>query len=97
LTNTRTLTFDSLDDMIQVDISSQVEDKDIPTEEISRAQLIDLVKNMLAIDQLERFTPDKALGHPFLTQRAWTIIAIDNQQQQHQTMLNICIVLLSRD
>jgi len=44
-----------------------VEDCDIDKETICRGALIDLVKEMLALDQVDRITPNDAATHAFIT------------------------------
>ncbi|KAM7006867.1 homeodomain-interacting protein kinase 1 isoform 4-T4 [Tautogolabrus adspersus] len=59
--------FNCLDDMMQVNLSSNLEGTDMLAEKADRREFIDLLKRMLRLDADKRITPTKTLGHPFVT------------------------------
>ncbi|XP_053313514.1 homeodomain-interacting protein kinase 1 isoform X2 [Spea bombifrons] len=59
--------FNCLDDMAQVNISTDLEGTDMLAEKADRREFIDLLKKMLTIDADKRITPLKTLNHPFVT------------------------------
>ncbi|XP_063303691.1 homeodomain-interacting protein kinase 2 isoform X1 [Pelobates fuscus] len=59
--------FNCLDDMAQVNMTSDLEGSDLLVEKADRREFIDLLKKMLTIDADKRITPIEALGHPFVT------------------------------
>ncbi|CAH2220222.1 homeodomain-interacting kinase 1 isoform X1 [Pelobates cultripes] len=59
--------FNCLDDMAQVNISTDLEGTDMLTEKADRREYIDLLKKMLTIDADKRITPLKTLNHTFTT------------------------------
>uniref|UniRef100_A0A8C5M277 non-specific serine/threonine protein kinase n=1 Tax=Leptobrachium leishanense TaxID=445787 RepID=A0A8C5M277_9ANUR len=59
--------FNCLDDMAQVNMSTDLEGTDMLTEKADRRAYIDLLKKMLTIDADKRITPLKTLNHAFTT------------------------------
>ncbi|XP_040279848.1 homeodomain-interacting protein kinase 1 isoform X3 [Bufo bufo] len=59
--------FNCLDDMAQVNMSTDLEGTDMLAEKADRREYIDLLKKMLTIDADKRITPMKTLHHPFVT------------------------------
>ncbi|XP_032843160.2 homeodomain-interacting protein kinase 1 isoform X1 [Tyto alba] len=59
--------FNCLDDMAQVNMSTDLEGTDMLAEKADRREYIDLLKKMLTIDADKRVTPLKTLNHPFVT------------------------------
>ncbi|XP_075709946.1 homeodomain-interacting protein kinase 1 isoform X6 [Rhinoderma darwinii] len=59
--------FNCLDDMAQVNMSTDLEGTDMLAEKADRREYIDLLKKMLTIDADKRITPMKTLTHPFVT------------------------------
>ncbi|XP_040193391.1 homeodomain-interacting protein kinase 1 isoform X7 [Rana temporaria] len=59
--------FNCLDDMAQVNMSTDLEGTDMLAEKADRREYIDLLKKMLTIDADKRITPMKTLNHPFVT------------------------------
>ncbi|KAJ8360611.1 hypothetical protein SKAU_G00171360 [Synaphobranchus kaupii] len=59
--------FNCLDDMMQVNMSTNLEGTDMLAEKADRREFIDLLKKMLTLDADKRITPMKTLGHPFVT------------------------------
>ncbi|XP_073443173.1 homeodomain-interacting protein kinase 1 isoform X2 [Dendrobates tinctorius] len=59
--------FNCLDDMAQVNMSTDLEGTDMLAEKADRREYIDLLKKMLTIDADKRITPTKTLHHPFVT------------------------------
>ncbi|XP_072282170.1 homeodomain-interacting protein kinase 1 isoform X6 [Pyxicephalus adspersus] len=59
--------FNCLDDMAQVNMSTDLEGTDMLAEKADRREYIDLLKKMLTIDADKRITPIKTLNHPFAT------------------------------
>ncbi|KAM9320835.1 homeodomain-interacting protein kinase 1 isoform 2-T2 [Gastrophryne carolinensis] len=59
--------FNCLDDMAQVNMSTDLEGTDMLAEKADRREYIDLLKKMLTIDADKRITPVKTLNHPFVT------------------------------
>ncbi|KAM3935150.1 homeodomain-interacting protein kinase 1 isoform 4-T4 [Leptodactylus fuscus] len=59
--------FNCLDDMAQVNMSTDLEGTDMLAEKADRREYIDLLKKMLTIDADKRITPTKTLNHPFVT------------------------------
>ncbi|KAJ6651227.1 hypothetical protein lerEdw1_021176, partial [Lerista edwardsae] len=59
--------FNCLDDMAQVNMSTDLEGTDMLAEKADRREYIDLLKKMLTIDADKRITPLKTLNHPFVT------------------------------
>ncbi|XP_066559578.1 homeodomain-interacting protein kinase 1 isoform X4 [Amia ocellicauda] len=59
--------FNCLDDMMQVNMSTDLEGTDMLAEKADRREFIDLLKKMLTLDADKRITPLKTLGHPFVT------------------------------
>ncbi|XP_074158269.1 homeodomain-interacting protein kinase 1-like [Sminthopsis crassicaudata] len=65
--DTRKYIFNCLDDMAQVNMSTDLEGTDMWAETADRREFIDLLKKMLTIDADKRATPWKTLNHPFVT------------------------------
>ncbi|KAI1230938.1 hypothetical protein IHE44_0008373 [Lamprotornis superbus] len=59
--------FNCLDDMAQVNMSTDLEGTDMLAEKADRREYIDLLKKMLTIDADKRITPLKTLNHSFVT------------------------------
>ncbi|CAM9966485.1 unnamed protein product [Bubo scandiacus] len=59
--------FNCLDDMAQVNLTTDLEGSDMLVEKADRRQFIDLLKKMLTIDADKRITPIETLNHPFVT------------------------------
>ncbi|KAI1890702.1 hypothetical protein AGOR_G00156360 [Albula goreensis] len=59
--------FNCLDDMMQVNMATNLEGTDMLAEKADRREFIDLLKKMLTLDADKRITPMKTLGHPFVT------------------------------
>ncbi|XP_041441130.1 homeodomain interacting protein kinase 2 L homeolog isoform X1 [Xenopus laevis] len=59
--------FNCLDDMAQVNMTSDLEGSDLLVEKADRREFIDLLKKMLTIDADKRITPIETLNHPFVT------------------------------
>ncbi|XP_030077715.1 homeodomain-interacting protein kinase 1 isoform X5 [Microcaecilia unicolor] len=59
--------FNCLDDMAQVNMSTDLEGTDMLAEKADRREYIDLLKKMLTIDVDKRVTPLKTLNHAFVT------------------------------
>ncbi|XP_036386579.1 homeodomain-interacting protein kinase 1-like isoform X2 [Megalops cyprinoides] len=59
--------FNCLDDMMQVNMSTNLEGTDMLAEKADRREFIDLLKKMLTLDADKRITPMKTLSHPFVT------------------------------
>ncbi|XP_045717664.1 homeodomain-interacting protein kinase 1 isoform X4 [Phyllostomus hastatus] len=58
--------FNCLDDMAQVNMSTDLEGTDMLAEKADRREYIDLLKKMLTIDADKRVTPLKTLNHQFV-------------------------------
>lgn len=59
--------FNCLDDMAQVNVSSELEGGELLAEKADRKEFIDLLKRMLTLDQDKRISPGEALNHNFIT------------------------------
>ncbi|XP_061577400.1 homeodomain-interacting protein kinase 2 isoform X4 [Cololabis saira] len=59
--------FNCLDDMAQVNMTSDLEGSDMLAEKADRREFIDLLTKMLTIDADKRITPLETLNHPFVT------------------------------
>ncbi|XP_003220948.2 homeodomain-interacting protein kinase 2 isoform X3 [Anolis sagrei] len=59
--------FNCLDDMAQVNMTTDLEGSDMLVEKADRREFIDLLKKMLTIDTDKRITPIETLNHPFVT------------------------------
>ncbi|XP_031139216.1 homeodomain-interacting protein kinase 2 isoform X2 [Sander lucioperca] len=59
--------FNCLDDMAQVNMTSDLEGSDMLAEKADRREFIDLLTKMLTIDADKRITPIETLNHPFVT------------------------------
>uniref|UniRef100_A0A8C9QUU5 non-specific serine/threonine protein kinase n=1 Tax=Spermophilus dauricus TaxID=99837 RepID=A0A8C9QUU5_SPEDA len=59
--------FNCLDDMAQVNMTTELEGSDMLVEKADRREFIDLLKKMLTIDADKRITPIETLNHPFVT------------------------------
>ncbi|XP_027017307.1 homeodomain-interacting protein kinase 2 isoform X2 [Tachysurus fulvidraco] len=59
--------FNCLDDMAQVNVSTELEGSDMLAEKADRREFIDLLTKMLTIDADKRITPIETLNHPFVT------------------------------
>ncbi|XP_028602712.2 homeodomain-interacting protein kinase 2 isoform X2 [Podarcis muralis] len=59
--------FNCLDDMAQVNMTTDLEGSDMLVEKADRREFIDLLKKMLTIDADKRITPIETLNHPFVT------------------------------
>ncbi|XP_060931850.1 homeodomain-interacting protein kinase 2 isoform X2 [Limanda limanda] len=59
--------FNCLDDMAQVNMSSDLEGTEMLAEKADRREFIDLLTKMLTIDADKRITPIETLNHPFVT------------------------------
>uniref|UniRef100_A0A8C2ZMX6 non-specific serine/threonine protein kinase n=1 Tax=Cyclopterus lumpus TaxID=8103 RepID=A0A8C2ZMX6_CYCLU len=59
--------FNCLDDMAQVNMSSDLEGSEMLAEKADRREFIDLLTKMLTIDADKRITPIETLNHPFVT------------------------------
>ncbi|XP_039218315.1 homeodomain-interacting protein kinase 2 isoform X2 [Crotalus tigris] len=58
--------FNCLDDMAQVNMTTDLEGSDMLVEKADRREFIDLLKKMLTIDADKRITPIETLNHPFV-------------------------------
>ncbi|XP_043944111.1 homeodomain-interacting protein kinase 2 [Protopterus annectens] len=63
----RKYVFNCLDDMAQVNMTTELEGSDMLVEKADRREFIDLLKKMLTIDADKRITPIETLNHPFVT------------------------------
>ncbi|XP_041110307.1 homeodomain-interacting protein kinase 2-like isoform X1 [Polyodon spathula] len=59
--------FNCLDDMAQVNMTTDLAGSDMLAEKADRREFIDLLKKMLTIDADKRITPIETLNHPFVT------------------------------
>uniref|UniRef100_A0A8B9KRC4 non-specific serine/threonine protein kinase n=1 Tax=Astyanax mexicanus TaxID=7994 RepID=A0A8B9KRC4_ASTMX len=59
--------FNCLDDMAQVNVTTDLEGSDMLAEKADRREFIDLLTKMLTIDADKRITPIETLNHPFVT------------------------------
>ncbi|XP_076848468.1 homeodomain-interacting protein kinase 2 isoform X2 [Brachyhypopomus gauderio] len=59
--------FNCLDDMAQVNVTTELEGSDVLAEKADRREFIDLLTKMLTIDADKRTTPIETLNHPFVT------------------------------
>uniref|UniRef100_A0A8C9UB29 non-specific serine/threonine protein kinase n=1 Tax=Scleropages formosus TaxID=113540 RepID=A0A8C9UB29_SCLFO len=59
--------FNCLDDMAQVNMTTDLEGSDMLAEKADRREFIDLLMKMLTIDADKRITPIETLNHPFVT------------------------------
>ncbi|CAG0879922.1 unnamed protein product [Cyprideis torosa] len=59
--------FNSLDDIGQVNVPTDLDGADFLAEKADRLEFIDLLKRMLTMDQDRRITPREGLAHPFVT------------------------------
>uniref|UniRef100_A0AAY4DPA3 non-specific serine/threonine protein kinase n=1 Tax=Denticeps clupeoides TaxID=299321 RepID=A0AAY4DPA3_9TELE len=59
--------FNCLDDMAQVNMTTDLEGSDMLAEKADRREFIDLLTKMLTIDADKRITPIETLSHPFVT------------------------------
>uniref|UniRef100_A0A8C2I8Y4 non-specific serine/threonine protein kinase n=1 Tax=Cyprinus carpio TaxID=7962 RepID=A0A8C2I8Y4_CYPCA len=59
--------FNCLDDMAQVNMTTDLEGSDMLAEKADRREFIDLLTKMLTIDADKRITPIETLNHPFVT------------------------------
>nr|XP_057944213.1 homeodomain-interacting protein kinase 2 isoform X2 [Doryrhamphus excisus] len=59
--------FNCLDDMAQVNMTSDLEGSDLLAEKSDRREFIDLLTKMLTIDADKRITPIETLNHSFVT------------------------------
>ncbi|XP_051579876.1 homeodomain-interacting protein kinase 2 isoform X4 [Myxocyprinus asiaticus] len=59
--------FNCLDDMAQVNMTTDLEGSDMLVEKADRREFIDLLTKMLTIDADKRITPIETLNHPFVT------------------------------
>lgn len=59
--------FNCLDDMAQVNVSTNLEGGELLAEKADRKEFIDLLKRMLTLDQDKRISPGEALNHNFIT------------------------------
>uniref|UniRef100_A0A4W5R2D0 non-specific serine/threonine protein kinase n=1 Tax=Hucho hucho TaxID=62062 RepID=A0A4W5R2D0_9TELE len=59
--------FNCLDDMAQVNMTTDLEASDMLAEKADRREFIDLLTKMLTIDADKRITPIETLNHPFVT------------------------------
>ncbi|KAJ8391963.1 hypothetical protein AAFF_G00082730 [Aldrovandia affinis] len=59
--------FNCLDDMAQVNMTSDLEGSEMLAEKADRREFIDLLTKMLTIDADKRITPIETLNHPFVT------------------------------
>ncbi|KAG9335206.1 hypothetical protein JZ751_005558 [Albula glossodonta] len=59
--------FNCLDDMAQVNMTTDLEGSDMLAEKADRREFIDLLTKMLTIDSDKRITPIETLNHPFVT------------------------------
>ncbi|XP_038637362.1 homeodomain-interacting protein kinase 2 isoform X8 [Scyliorhinus canicula] len=58
--------FNCLDDMAQVNTTTDLEGSEMLAEKADRREFIDLLKKMLTIDADKRITPIETLSHPFV-------------------------------
>ncbi|XP_078424649.1 homeodomain-interacting protein kinase 2 isoform X4 [Cetorhinus maximus] len=58
--------FNCLDDMAQVNMTTDLEGSEMLAEKADRREFIDLLKKMLTIDADKRITPIETLSHPFV-------------------------------
>lgn len=59
--------FNCLDDITQINMSTQSHGTDALAEMADRREFVDLLKKMLAMDQTRRLTPSQSLNHQFVT------------------------------
>lgn len=82
--------FNCLDDMIQINVPTDLEGSELLAEKIDRKEFIDLLKRMLTLDQDRRITPGEALNHPFITMAHLIEYAPSSKVKQSVTAMEIC-------
>lgn len=82
--------FNCLDDMIQINVPTDLEGSELLAEKIDRKEFIDLLKRMLTLDQDRRITPGEALNHPFITMAHLIEYAHSSKVKQSVTAMEIC-------
>ena len=82
--------FNCLDDMIQINVPTDLEGSELLAEKIDRKEFIDLLKRMLTLDQDRRITPGEALNHPFITMAHLIEYAHSSKVKQSVSAMDIC-------
>lgn len=82
--------FNCLDDMIQINVPTDLEGSELLAEKIDRKEFIDLLKRMLTLDQDRRITPGEALNHPFITMAHLIEYAHSSKVKQSVSAMEIC-------
>jgi homeodomain interacting protein kinase len=82
--------FNCLDDIIQVNVQTDIESSQLSAEKVDRREFIDLLKRMLMIDQENRIQPAQALRHPFVTLSHLVDYAHCNNVKASVQMMEVC-------
>uniref|UniRef100_A0ACB8G3G2 Homeodomain-interacting protein kinase 3 n=1 Tax=Sphaerodactylus townsendi TaxID=933632 RepID=A0ACB8G3G2_9SAUR len=82
--------FNSLDDIVHVNMVMDLEGSDLMAEKADRKEFVSLLKKMLLIDADLRITPADTLNHPFVTMKHLLDFPHSNQVKSCFHIMDIC-------
>ncbi|XP_066494364.1 homeodomain-interacting protein kinase 3 isoform X2 [Tiliqua scincoides] len=82
--------FNSLDDIMHVNMVMDLEGSDLLAEKADRREFVSLLKKMLLIDADLRITPADTLNHPFVTMKHLLDFPHSNQVKSCFHIMDIC-------
>ncbi|XP_053120505.1 homeodomain-interacting protein kinase 3 [Hemicordylus capensis] len=82
--------FNSLDDIVHVNMVMDLEGSDLLAEKADRREFVSLLKKMLLIDADSRITPADTLNHPFVTMKHLLDFPHSNQVKSCFHIMDIC-------
>ncbi|KAJ7344504.1 hypothetical protein JRQ81_000454 [Phrynocephalus forsythii] len=82
--------FNSLDDIVHVNMMMDLEGSDLLAEKADRREFVNLLKKMLLIDADLRITPLDTLNHPFVTMKHLLDFPHSNQVKSCFHIMDVC-------
>ncbi|XP_043406106.1 homeodomain-interacting protein kinase 3 isoform X4 [Chelonia mydas] len=82
--------FNSLDDIVHVNMVMDLEGSDLLAEKADRREFVSLLKKMLLIDADLRITPAETLNHPFVTMKHLLDFPHSNQVKSCFHIMDVC-------
>uniref|UniRef100_A0A8C8VHU6 non-specific serine/threonine protein kinase n=1 Tax=Pelusios castaneus TaxID=367368 RepID=A0A8C8VHU6_9SAUR len=82
--------FNSLDDIVHVNMVVDLEGSDLLAEKADRREFVSLLKKMLLIDADLRITPTETLNHPFVTMKHLLDFPHSNQVKSCFHIMDVC-------
>uniref|UniRef100_A0A8D0GTX9 non-specific serine/threonine protein kinase n=1 Tax=Sphenodon punctatus TaxID=8508 RepID=A0A8D0GTX9_SPHPU len=86
----RKYVFNSLDDIVHVNMVMDLEGSDLLAEKADRREFVSLLKKMLLIDADLRISPAETLNHPFVTMKHLLDFPHSNQVKSCFHIMDVC-------